>query len=60
MPATVTCRARLTFSLPLLLPLQVRQMRSTDRREKIAVVVGTVTNDVRILELPKLKVSTGI
>ena len=39
-----------------LLPLQVRQMRSPDRREKIAVVVGTVTNDVRILELPKLKV----
>ena len=36
--------------------LQMRQMRSEDRKEKIAVVVGTVTNDVRILDVPKLKV----
>ena len=33
-------------------------MRAEDRREKIAVVVGTVTNDIRILTLPKLKVCT--
>ena len=31
-------------------------MKAEDRREKIAVVVGTVTNDVRILTVPKLKV----
>lgn len=32
-------------------------MKHTDRKDKIAVVVGTVTNDVRILEVPKLTVS---
>ena len=31
-------------------------MKAEDRREKIAVIVGTVTNDIRILTLPKLKV----
>lgn len=31
-------------------------MKPDDRKTKIAVVVGTVTNDVRILEIPKLKV----
>ena len=41
---------------PISITRVVRQMRSPDRREKIAVVVGTVTNDVRILELPKLKI----
>ena len=33
-------------------------MRSEDRKNKVAVVVGTVTNDLRILNLPKLKVSS--
>ena len=31
-------------------------MKSGDRKDKIAVVVGTITNDLRILNLPKLKV----
>ena len=31
-------------------------MKAEDRHEKMAVVVGTVTNDVRILTVPKLKV----
>ena len=31
-------------------------MRSADREGKTAVVVGCVTNDVRLLEVPKLKV----
>ena len=31
-------------------------MKKGDRKDKIAVVVGTITNDVRILNLPKLKV----
>ena len=31
-------------------------MKPADRQSKIAVVVGSVTNDVRILKLPKLKV----
>lgn len=32
-------------------------MKPADRKEKIAVVVGTVTNDIRILQVPKLKVN---
>lgn len=32
-------------------------MRDESRRNKIAVVVGTVTNDVRLFEVPKLTVS---
>lgn len=31
-------------------------MKPADRQGKIAVVVGTVTSDVRVLEIPKLKV----
>ena len=34
-------------------------MKSGDRKDKIAVVVGTITNDLRILKLPKLKVRNG-
>merc|ERR1711934_1251441 len=33
----------------------VRKMKG-DRAEKIAVIVGTITNDSRIFEVPKLKV----
>ena len=33
-------------------------MKAEDRQNKIAVVVGTVTNDVRIMKVPKLTVST--
>lgn len=32
-------------------------MRNEDRKDKVAVVVGTITNDLRLLDLPKLKVS---
>lgn len=35
----------------------MRQMKPKDRQNKIAVVVGTITNDVRILKVPKLTVS---
>ena len=40
----------------LLIIQQIRQMRPKDRSDKTAVVVGTVTDDLRILEIPKLKV----
>ncbi len=32
-------------------------MRDASRVNKVAVVVGTVTNDVRLFEVPKLTVS---
>ena len=35
-------------------------MNGGERKDKIAVVVGTITNDLRILNLPKLKVSVWI
>lgn len=35
----------------------MRHMKAEDRKSKIAVVVGTVTNDVRVLTIPKLTVS---
>lgn len=39
---------------------QIRQMKKGDRKDKIAVVVGTITNDVRILDVPKLKVIVAL
>lgn len=33
-----------------------RMMVKSGRENKIAVVVGTITNDTRIRELPKMKV----
>ena len=33
-------------------------MKSADRKDKIVVVVGTVTNDLRVLNTPKLKVES--
>ncbi|KAL6092115.1 hypothetical protein STEG23_024224 [Scotinomys teguina] len=41
---------------PLSLSRMIRKMKLPGRENKIAVVVGTVTDDVRILEVPKLKV----
>ena len=35
-------------------------MKHEERKDKIAVVVGTITNDIRILSLPKLKVRTKL
>ncbi|XP_037053167.1 60S ribosomal protein L18-like [Peromyscus leucopus] len=41
---------------PLSLFWKIRKMELPGRENKTAVVVGTVTDDVRILEVPKLKV----
>lgn len=35
---------------------QIRKMKLSGRENKVAVVVGTVTDDVRIQDIPKLKV----
>ena len=40
---------------PLSLARLLRKMGTGGREGKTAVVVGTVTNDLRILEVPKLK-----
>ena len=36
--------------------MQINNMSSDDRKEKIAVVVGTVLDDKRVFEVPKLHV----
>lgn len=36
---------------------QIRKMKLPGRENRIAVVVGTVTDDVRIQDIPKLKVN---
>jgi large subunit ribosomal protein L18e len=41
---------------PLSLARLVRQMKKDGRTDKIAVVVGTITNDIRIFEVPKMTV----
>ncbi|KAM9782809.1 large ribosomal subunit protein eL18 [Neosynchiropus ocellatus] len=41
---------------PLSLSRLIRKMRLAGRENKIAVVVGTVTDDVRIQDVPKLKI----
>ncbi|NXY18935.1 RL18 protein, partial [Atrichornis clamosus] len=41
---------------PLSLSRMIRMMRKPGRADKTAVVVGTVTDDVRIQDVPKLKV----
>nr|AAX48850.1 L18 [Suberites domuncula] len=41
---------------PLSIARIVRQMKPADRTTKIAVVVGTVTNDVRIFDIPKMTI----
>lgn len=35
---------------------QIRKMKLAGRENKTAVVVGTITDDVRIQDIPKLKV----
>lgn len=37
---------------------QIRKMKMAGRENKTAVVVGTVTDDVRIQDIPKLKVTS--
>uniref|UniRef100_A0A286X780 Large ribosomal subunit protein uL15/eL18 domain-containing protein n=1 Tax=Cavia porcellus TaxID=10141 RepID=A0A286X780_CAVPO len=41
---------------PLSLSRMIRKMKLPGRENKTAVVVGTVTDDMRVLEVPKLKV----
>merc|ERR1719319_2137229 len=41
---------------PLSLARLARQMKKDGRTDKIAVVVGTITNDIRIFEVPKMTV----
>merc|ERR1712210_350406 len=41
---------------PLSLARLVRKMKADSRQNKTAVVVGTITNDIRLLEVPKLRV----
>ncbi|XP_033027476.1 60S ribosomal protein L18-like [Lacerta agilis] len=45
-----------TNGAPLAVSRMIRKMKLPGRENKTAVVVGTVTNDVRIQEIPKLKV----
>nr|BAG56896.1 unnamed protein product [Homo sapiens] len=42
---------------PLSLSRMIRKMKLPGRENKTAVVVGTITDDVRVQEVPKLKVS---
>ncbi|XP_055328198.1 60S ribosomal protein L18-like [Paramacrobiotus metropolitanus] len=49
------CMSR-TNRPPLSLSKLVSSMKRIGRQEKIAVVVGTITDDVRIHEIPKLRV----
>ena len=42
---------------PMSLARVIRQMKPVDRATKIAVVVGTITDDLRIYTIPKLTVS---
>uniref|UniRef100_A0A5F7ZZW4 Ribosomal protein L18 n=1 Tax=Macaca mulatta TaxID=9544 RepID=A0A5F7ZZW4_MACMU len=44
---------------PLSLSRMIRKMKLPGRENKTAVVVGTITDDVRVQEVPKLKVSGG-
>ena len=39
---------------------QCRMMKKTGRENKTAVVVGTITDDARIYEIPKLKVTVRV
>merc|ERR1712129_336780 len=42
---------------PISIARLIRKMKGEDRADKIAVVVGTVTNDLRIFKIPKLKIA---
>merc|ERR1712117_516066 len=41
---------------PMSVARVVRNMKKPGRENKIAVIVGTVTDDIRLLDLPKLKI----
>ncbi|WP_411016852.1 hypothetical protein, partial [Salmonella sp. s51944] len=40
---------------PVALSRLIRQMRNPERINKTAVVIGSVTDDIRIFKMPKLK-----
>merc|ERR1739848_234214 len=42
---------------PISIARLIRKMKGEDRADKIAVVVGTVTNDLRMGKVPKLKIA---
>ncbi|KAI2806395.1 60S ribosomal protein L18 [Blomia tropicalis] len=42
---------------PVSLRRLVRQMQHDERKDKLAVVVGTITDDVRLFDVPKLTVA---
>ena len=45
---------------PLSLASLVRHMKKDGRQDKIAVVIGTITNDLRLFNVPKLTVSLNL
>lgn len=47
-------------SLAFLFCVQARLMKKPGREDKIAVVVGAITDDIRIHTLPKLKVVMNV
>ncbi|VDN43388.1 unnamed protein product [Dibothriocephalus latus] len=46
-----------TNRAPMSLARLARQMKKAGRQDKIAVCLGTVTNDLRMMEIPKMRVS---
>lgn len=44
------------YCRPMSLSKLIRHMQHPERRGKIAVVIGTITDDVRIYKIPKLTV----
>jgi large subunit ribosomal protein L18e len=42
---------------PLSLARLARNMKKDDRKDKIAVVIGTITNDLRIFKVPKMTIA---
>ena len=45
---------------PISLARLARNMRKEGREGKIAVIIGTVTNDLRIFKVPKLQASSSL
>ncbi|WP_411026470.1 hypothetical protein, partial [Salmonella sp. s54395] len=44
------------YCRPMSLAKLIRHMRHPERRGKFAVIIGTITDDVRIFNIPKLKI----
>jgi large subunit ribosomal protein L18e len=45
---------------PMSLASLARHMKKDGRQSKIAVVIGTITNDLRLFEVPKITVSLSL